>query len=56
MVQNPFQMGYLGVKTVVAVLQGKPYARVVKTAVVLATPENREEPSIAALLRPAADE
>ena len=51
-VQDPFKMGYLGVKTVVAVLQGRPVARVVKTDVVLVTPENRNDPVIAALLHP----
>jgi ribose transport system substrate-binding protein len=51
-VQNPFRMGYLGVKTVVAVLSGQPVPRVVKTGVVLVTPENRTEPAIAELLHP----
>ncbi len=53
-VQNPFGMGYLGVKTVVAVLQGRPFERVVKTSVVMATPENRSDPAIASLLHPGA--
>jgi len=51
-VQDPFKMGYLGVKTVMAVLQGQPVPRVVKTDVVLVTPENRNDPVIAALLHP----
>ena len=53
-VQNPFGMGYLGVKTLVAILQGRPVERVVKTSVVMVTPANRNDPAIAALLHPGA--
>lgn len=50
--QDPFAMGYLSLKTAVAHLRGEPYEKTVATAVVLATPENMNEPSIRRLLRP----
>ncbi len=54
-VQDPLRMGYLGVRTLVAVLRGKPVAPVIDTGVTLVTPENRREPAIAALLHPPLD-
>ncbi len=51
-VQDPFQMGYRGVKTMAAILQGEKVEHLVKTAAVLATPENMNEPAMAALLHP----
>jgi len=50
--QDPFDMGYRSVRTAVAHLRGEPYEKSVATAVVLATPENMREPSVARLLRP----
>lgn len=50
--QDPFAMGYLSLKTAVAHLRGEPYEKTVATALVLATPENMHEPSIERLLRP----
>ncbi len=50
--QNPMKMGYLGVKQVVAHLQGETVEKVVDTGVVLATPENMSDPDIAELLSP----
>jgi ribose transport system substrate-binding protein len=50
--QDPFAMGYLSVKTAVAHLRGEPYAKNVATTVVLATPENMNEPDVQRLLRP----
>lgn len=50
--QDPFAMGYLGLKTAVAHLRGEPYERTVTTAVVLATPENMRDPRIERLIRP----
>jgi ribose transport system substrate-binding protein len=50
--QDPFDMGYRSVRTAVAHLRGEPYERNGTTAVVLATPENMREPSVARLLRP----
>jgi ribose transport system substrate-binding protein len=50
--QDPFAMGYLSLKTAVAHLRGEPYQKTVATALVLATPENMHEPSVQRLLRP----
>lgn len=50
--QNPMKMGYLGVKQIVACLKGETVAKVVDTGVVLATPENMNDPAIAELLAP----
>lgn len=50
--QDPVAMGYESVRTVLAYLRGQPYETAVATAVVLATPENMNEPSIRRLLRP----
>jgi ribose transport system substrate-binding protein len=54
-VQDPLRMGYLGVKTLVAVLRGEPVAPVIDTGVTLVTPENRREPAMMALLHPPLD-
>ncbi len=54
-VQNPVRMGYLGVKTVVDHLQGKPVEKVVDTGVQMVTKENMEEPAIKELLYPPLD-
>jgi len=51
-IQDPFNMGYLGVKTVVATLQGKAVPPLIKTNVALVVPENVDSPAIAALLNP----
>jgi ribose transport system substrate-binding protein len=50
--QDPFEMGYRSVKAAVARLRGEPYEKIVATDVVLATPENMNEPSIRRLLAP----
>jgi ribose transport system substrate-binding protein len=50
--QDPFDMGYRSVKTAVAHLRREPYEKNVATGVVLATPENMNEPSIRRLLSP----
>ncbi len=50
--QNPFNMGYFGVKNAVAVLKGKEYEKVVDTGVTLATPDNMNDPEIRKLLSP----
>src|SRR5687767_6205503 len=54
-VQNPMQMGYLGVKTIVDHLQGKKVEKVVDTGVTLVTPDNMGEPRIKELLHPPLD-
>lgn len=50
--QDPFAMGYLSLKTAVAYLRGEPFEKTVATALVLATPENMNEPAVRRLLRP----
>jgi ribose transport system substrate-binding protein len=55
-VQDPHKMGYLGVMTLVAHLQGKPVEKRIETAVTLVTKENIDEPGMRELLRPALDQ
>ncbi len=50
--QNPFKMGYLGVKTAAAYLRGAQIEQRVDTGVTLATPENMNDPEIKQLLSP----
>jgi ribose transport system substrate-binding protein len=50
--QDPFDMGSKSLRTAVAYLRGEPYEKTIATAVVLATRENMNEPSVARLLRP----
>ncbi|HCL27888.1 MAG TPA: sugar ABC transporter substrate-binding protein, partial [Candidatus Latescibacteria bacterium] len=54
--QNPMRMGELGVRTMVAHLQGKPVERRIDTGVVLVTRDNMNEPTVAELLRPPVDD
>jgi len=51
-IQNPAKMGYLGVKTIVAILRGEPVEKVIDTGVVLATKDNMDSPEIKSLLSP----
>jgi len=53
-IQDPFRMGYLGVETIVAVLRGGQVPATIDTGVGLATPQNMNEPAVAALLHPPA--
>jgi ribose transport system substrate-binding protein len=55
-VQNPFNMGYLGVKTMVDSLLGRPVNRKIDTGVMLVTKENMESPEVQALLHPPLDQ
>ncbi len=50
--QNPFLMGYLGVKTIVSHIQGKPVPRQIDTGETLVGRENMDLPEIQALLFP----
>ncbi|MFN3682678.1 MAG: substrate-binding domain-containing protein [Fimbriimonadaceae bacterium] len=50
--QNPFNMGYLGVKTMVSHLNKEPVEKRIDTGATLATPENRNDPEIRQLLEP----
>lgn len=51
-IQNPFAMGYTGVKVAVAFLRGEQVEKRIDTGVVLASPENMDDPGIAKLLKP----
>jgi ribose transport system substrate-binding protein len=55
-VQNPFNMGYLGVKTMVEHLMGKPIEKRVDTGVTLITADNLDAPESQSLLHPPLDE
>ena len=50
--QDPVNMGYQGVKTMVAHLEGKPVAKRIPTGETVATPENMNTPEIKRLLSP----
>lgn len=51
-VQNPFKMGYEGVKTAVAVLNKQPYEKRMDTGVTLVTADNLNNPEVQELLNP----
>ena len=51
-VQNPFKMGYLGVKAAVDALNGKPVEKIIDTGVTVVTKDNLDEPEIQKLLYP----
>lgn len=51
-VQNPFNMGYLGVKNMVAKLKGESVEARIDTGAVLVTKENMETPDVAKLIAP----
>jgi len=51
-VQNPVKMGYIGVKTLVQHLQGKPVEKQIDTGVGLVTPENMDQTEFKELLYP----
>ena len=55
-VQNPFNMGYLGVKTMVDSLQGKPVNKKIDTGVMLVTKDNMQTSEVQALLHPPLDQ
>jgi ribose transport system substrate-binding protein len=55
-VQNPFNMGYLGVRTMVDSLLGKPVNKKIDTGVMLVTKENLSSPEVHALLHPPLDQ
>ncbi len=50
--QDPVKMGYLGVKTLVAHLNGKPLEKRISTGEFIATPENMNQPEMVKLLQP----
>src|SRR3954453_17104136 len=51
-VQNPLKMGELGVKTLVKHLEKEKVEPKISTGETLVTPENMDEPEIAALINP----
>jgi len=51
-VQNPFKMGYLGVKTAVDVINGRRVEPRIDTGVELVTKENMDQPSMKELISP----
>ncbi|MDA3960109.1 MAG: substrate-binding domain-containing protein [Planctomycetota bacterium] len=54
-VQDPFAMGYLGVKNIVAHLRGEEVAKQIDTPVALVTPENLQEQAMQDLIKPPLD-
>jgi ribose transport system substrate-binding protein len=55
-VQNPFNMGYLGVRTMVDNLLGKPVSKQIDTGVMLVTKDNLQSPEVQSLLHPPLDQ
>jgi ribose transport system substrate-binding protein len=51
-VQNPYRMGYEGVKAAVDAIQGKPVEKRVDTGVTVVTMENFNNPDVQKLLYP----
>jgi len=51
-VQNPFKMGYLGVKTMIQYLHGEKVDKEIDTGVTLVTNENLQDPEITEILHP----
>ena len=49
-VQNPYKMGYEGVKAVMMSIQGKPVEKKMDTGVTLVTKDALDKPEIKALL------
>ncbi len=56
MVQDPFRMGYLGVKNAVTVIRGGKVDKFIDTGVTVATRENIDQPAIHDLVNPPLDE
>ena len=51
-VQNPFKMGYLGVKTMVQHLQGQQVEKHIDTGVTFVNKENMVQPEVQELIQP----
>ncbi|MGB2908094.1 MAG: substrate-binding domain-containing protein [Candidatus Aminicenantaceae bacterium] len=54
-IQNPFQMGYMGVKTILDHLQGRPVKKRIDTGVAFVTPDNLQDPAIQEMIDPDLD-
>ena len=50
--QDPFNMGYLSVKTSIALVEGQPVDRLVDTGVTIVTQENLDSPEMQQVLFP----
>ena len=55
-VQDPVRMGYEGVKTIVAHIEGKQVEKRIDTGVVMITPENLNDEESQRLLNPPIEE
>ena len=55
-VQNPFNMGYLGVRSIVDHLQGKPVEKRIDTGVTMVTRDNLDSAEIQTLIHPPLDQ
>jgi ribose transport system substrate-binding protein len=51
-VQDPYNMGYMGVDVVLRALEGEEFPAYIDTGVVAVTKENMEDPEIKGLLNP----
>jgi ribose transport system substrate-binding protein len=51
-IQNPFNMGYLGVKNMVAFLKKEPVEKRIDTGATLVTKDNMADPEVAKLIAP----
>ena len=54
--QNPFEMGYIGVKTLVNYMRGEQVEKLIDTGVAVVTSENMDQPEIKNRLQPELDE
>src|SRR5262249_20045072 len=55
-VQNPFNMGYLGVRTIVEHLLGKPVEKRIDTGVTMVTKDNLDSADVQTLIHPPLDQ
>jgi len=55
-VQNPFNMGYLGVRSIIDHLQGKPVEKRIDTGVTMVTRDNLDSAEIQTLIHPPLDQ
>ncbi len=53
--QDPFDMGYLGVKTAVSVIKGQPVEKRIPTRLAMITPDNMDDPEMVELMNPDLD-
>lgn len=49
-IQDPFKMGYEGVKTAIAILKNQPFEKHIDTGIILVTKENLNDPMVTELL------